>query len=300
MPQQPHELVARVQHKSSRAPVQRAERRLYEAVPLELLERLDAVEQVGFGHGAAGIGRRAVEGAPDGVAFRKQRRRQGHALRLTEAPAVDQQAGDARVRRQPRHGAPQFRHAVVFERAETAQKGDCLRDRGGRRRFGPGKAGHVLLAEAQQVQHRAGQVHTANLRFGLFRPGAVSHRAPQPDADTRLRAAGAAGTLIRRRPRDRRESQSVQSHTRVEDQGTRQARIDHAGHALDCYRRLGHVGRQNDLPARLRQQGRVLLLGRQVAVQRQHREGARRGPRFEVPRGLADLVHPGQKHKQIA
>jgi hypothetical protein len=79
-----------------------------------------------------------------------------------------------------------------------------------------------------------------------------------------------------------------------------QAGVHDRGDALDRDRGFRHVGGQHDLAAAQRPQGGVLLLGRQVAVEGQHRQVARRRRAFQGPGRLADFLHAGEKNEQIA
>src|SRR5207248_5986275 len=56
---------------------------------------------------------------------------------------------------------------------------------------------------------------------------------PQPDANTRLRSAGAPRALIGRISRDRRQFQAIHADGSIKRLHARQARIDHRGDALD-------------------------------------------------------------------
>ena len=159
-----------------------------------------------------------------------------------------------------------------------------LFERCGRRGFEPGKGLQIGLAPHAEFQHRAGQIETANLRFIARGPLAMGPLGPQPQADARLRAAGTARPLIGRGLRDRRQLQAVHADVRIEGQRTGQAAIDHGGDAFDGERGLCDVRRQHDLAAADRPENFVLLLGRQVAVQRQHGQVPRGGR--AIPAGV--------------
>ncbi len=213
---------------------------------------------------------------------------------------LEQQSAEARVGRQAHHRAAEPSYAAVVEGAEPAQQEHRLRDGRLARRLQPGEAQHVLLAGGHEVQHRAGEVHAADFRLGLLRPGAVRHLAPEADAHPRPRPPCPAGTLVGRGARHRQELQPVEADGGVVEQHPRQAGIDHGGDALYRHRGFGHVRRQDDLAARLRQQRRVLLLGRQVAVQRQHRQVALARQVVERPRRLTDFGQTGQENEYVA
>ena len=80
-----------------------------------------------------------------------------------------------------------------------------LFQRRGRRGLEPGKGLQVALAPHAEFQHRPGQVEAANLRLIARGPLAMGPLGPQPQANARLRAAGAARPLIGRGLRDRHQ-----------------------------------------------------------------------------------------------
>jgi hypothetical protein len=80
--------------------------------------------------------------------------------------------------------------------AKHSQEIECVGNRGGRGRFEPRELLHVAFAETEQLKHCTSQIDAADFGIGLGRPGLMRHRAPEPNADPRLRPTGSAGALI--------------------------------------------------------------------------------------------------------
>ncbi len=175
-----------------------------------------------------------------------------------------------RLNRESSHATAKRRQAVFVHGAKLPQQGQSLRDSLRTRRLQPGKPQHVRLAPAQQLQCCPRQVDAANLRIGLCRPQPMVRLAPQPDTDAWLRASRTTAALIGRGLRDVRELQAIQAHVGIIDQLPRQAGIDHASDAFHGHAGFRHIGGQHDSPLCLRQQRSILLIGRQITVQRQH------------------------------
>ena len=114
---------------------------------------------------------------------------------------------------------------------------------------------------------RAGQVHAADLRLAL-RPQTIAgvpqtqHR-PGPVRPARPARCSAESAPMRSVSRRSRPCPG-RSGARVEPG------VHHRGDALDGERGLGDVGGQDDLAVAAGRPGRVLLVGRQRAVERQH------------------------------
>ena len=120
----------------------------------------------------------------------------------------------------------------------TARRGPRARSRGSRRRGGRrGRAGCRAAAPGRRGCGRRGRPAAWPRRAAILRD--LQRRQARPG-----RVRGDAG----------------------------QARVDHRGHAVDGDRGLGHVGGEDDLAPRGRAHRAVLLLGREVAVERQHVE----------------------------
>jgi hypothetical protein len=146
------------------------------------------------------------------------------------------------------------------------------------------------------LQGGAAHVHAADFRLRLLRARPVAGFVPQPQTNPRPRPPGPAGPLVGRRPRDGNEPQPVHADGRLELQLPRQAGVHDRGHALDRHRRFSDVRGQHDLAAGELLQRMVLLLGRQVAVERQDF----RVHAGEVVGGVADLAEAGEEREHVA
>ena len=93
----------------------------------------------------------------------------------------------------------------------------------------------------------------------------------QPHDAARPHAPGPSRPLRRRRLADASDVQRRQPGPGRIDRDARQAAVDHRRHAFDGDRAFSHVGRQNQLALRGRRYGAVLLLRREIAIQRSNR-----------------------------
>ena len=200
---------------------------------------------------------------------------------------------------QVRHSPAERSQRFGVHRTQQFQQPHPLRDRVGLRRIEPREAAHVRLAEREHLQQRPAHVHPANLRLGVVCPCPVAELIPQADARAGLCPPRAAGPLVRRRLRDRREPQAVHPDGGVELHLSRESGIDDDRHAIHSDGRFGDVRGQHDLPPVELPQCRVLLLRRQVAVKRQDRD-ALIFQGFQQPGRLADFAQPRQENQHVA
>ncbi len=119
----------------------------------------------------------------------------------------------------------------------------------------------------------------------------------QPIADTGGGATGPAGALLSLRLCGPHRHQPFQPGGRVHLQTARQAAVDHHPHPVDGQRGLGNIGGQHHPALGAGQDGPLLLLKGQIAVQR-----ADHHPRhpFQFPLHRPDLAATRQKGQQIA
>ena len=90
---------------------------------------------------------------------------------------------------------------------------------------------------------------------------------PKSDTATGARSAGATGTLLSRGLRDRLNEQCVDATMRIEAGDASETGIDHCADAGNGQRRLGNVGRNDDLTTWTWLDRAILFLGRQLAVE---------------------------------
>ena len=170
--------------------------------------------------------------------------------------------------------------------------------RGGRR-LEPAQRGEARQSGAVQLERGAREVGARDLGHLERAPGVVVVPRVEPDHAARAGAAGATGALRAAGAADRLDRQRRQAGPRRVPRDASQAAVDHADHAVDRHRGLGDVGREDHLALAGRAHRAVLLVGRQVAVQRQHREIEDRGDLGEVVLAAPDLAGPGQEHQHV-
>ncbi|GAO02033.1 hypothetical protein PSR1_00900 [Anaeromyxobacter sp. PSR-1] len=203
------------------------------------------------------------------------------------------------MEREAEHGAPGGGgRAGGVHRAEVREQRARRLERGRGRRLQPLEVRG--RPEAGQRQQRLREVLAQDLRDLELGPRVVvvarvePHRAPGP------RAAGAPGPLRRRGAADLLHLERGQAGPGRVRGDPGEAGVHHRHHAVDGDRGLGHVGGEDHLAARSRPHRAILLLRRQVAVQRQHVHAGAGGPGGERLAGAADLGRAGQEHEHVA
>ena len=162
-----------------------------------------------------------------------------------------------------------------------------------------GERGHVAEAEGRHLQDDRRQVRTQDLRLGELRAGEVVLLGVHADARAGCDPAAPSGPLVRRRPRDRLDGQSLHLQPAAVARDARRPGVDDGVHGWHGDRRLGDVGRQHDASATVRLEDAVLLDRRQAGVQRQHLCVAELAPAEEVG-GVVDLPLAGEEHEHVS
>ena len=192
--------------------------------------------------------------------------------RRTVPRGIDHHAGKPRRQRQPPQ-LPAFigDAAVAVDGAEFGEQRFCLGQRRSRRRIEEGER-FRRAAPGREIEREGRQIGGKDFRPGIgFERGGL-RLVPQPVADARLGAPGAAAALIRRRARHPHGFKPRDPDVGLVARHPRETRIDDDAHALDGDRGFRDRGRQHDLaPAgRGRRDGAVLLLAAERAVKRNH------------------------------
>ncbi len=160
----------------------------------------------------------------------------------------------------------------------------------------------IADAPLRQVEHEGRQVGRQDFRprIGLQRAGL--RLVPQPVADARLGAPGAAAALVGGRARDPHGLQPRQTDIRLVARHARQAAVDHHAHAFDGERGFRDRGRQHHLaPARRRRRNGAVLLARiERAVERDDIDVGVGDALLEQRLGAADFGGARQEHQQRA
>ena len=151
---------------------------------------------------------------------------------------------------------------------------------GGSRNFELARVGD---APHREIERQAGEIGGENLRLRERREAAGRRLLPQPVADARLDAAGAAAPLVGVGARDAHRLEPRQADVGLVARHAHQAAVDDDAHAFDGQRGLGDRGRQHDLapalaaPARRRGPARARPSRRRAA--RRRRSGRARALR---------------------
>ena len=183
-------------------------------------------------------------------------------------------------------------------RAEAAEEVHGARERRRVGRLEPLEGGEVALSPGEELERRAGEVDAGDLRRLTVRkrlPG-----RPEAQGEPRPLPPGTAGALIGRGAADAAELQPVEAGRRVVAQAPHEAGVDDRRDPFDRDRGLGDVGGEHDLAARQRPEHGVLALGREVAVERQHRDPALDGERRQGLGRALDLADAGQEDEHVA
>jgi hypothetical protein len=246
-----------------------------ELPPLRESPRAHEDEEIGLALAAEDVLARLVHplalAAQQDVAALRKRRDQRRRAHAAEFMRREQHAGIARMRRERGHAAAHRRQRVLMiERAEIVQQLHArAKTISARARSTHGKVFEIVDAARLEREQRAAEFEPADFRQRLRGTLLVLALGPKPDAVTGRGAARAAEPLLRRGAADLFDEQRVDAAMRIEPRHAREAAVDHHAHAVDGQRRLGHVGRDDDLallrPAR---HGGVLLGGRKFAMQR--------------------------------
>ena len=263
-----------------------------------VLEQLEARAHIGIAR--AGL-------AAQQVALGEQRREPGGEQHTVELARFEQHVREARMHRQARHvTAVRGDAAVARQRAEPREQLARLGEHRRRRCVEPGERASIPSAPRGELQRQRGKICLRDLRrrkrcerrLCAFAPGAIAH--------ARCEASGTPAALLGRRTRDAHGLQAPHAGRGIETRTARESRIDHRAHPGERQARLGDVGGEHDLAragGRWRQR-RILLGGRELAVERQHLHAGPQLARvlggFEQLPHATDLTRPREKHQHVA
>ena len=258
-------------------------------------QRLDAQPDVG----GALQPRRAAQR----VALADQRGEVAGKPAIAARARRDEHVRDARVQAELRHLLSMAGDArLVVERAERAQHLARLAEVAGGRLVEPAQLRRVARAPARELEGEPREVGLEDLRRREGGQGAVLGLRPQPVAGARLHAPCAPGALLGRGPAGADGLEAAHPGVRIEARHARQPGIDDDPDALDGEAALRDRCREHDLPSsrRRRPQGGVLLLERQVAVERRDVDMRRQPGGGELVGGAADLAEARQEGEDAA
>ena len=296
-----HQLVPHAQRLARRSSAQVARAVAERLAIVEGLEGLDGIEHVGR---TDVIDRRAARDRYEGITVRECRGCERDARAVTQLAGGDQHARKPRMHGQLRHGLADGGDAALAHGAEAREQRSGGRQRVRGRCFEPGERVEVGLAEREELQHGTGQIGALDLRRAARREARVLGLAPEPDARARRGAARATSALVGRLARDAHRLEPLEADGRIHARQALETGVDDHAHAGDRERGLGHVRREDHPPYRTRFRptglnGGVLLLRRQLTVQRQHLHATDEAFLLEVVAHPADLAHPGEEHEDV-
>ncbi|MHC2191482.1 hypothetical protein ACVJF1_004115 [Bradyrhizobium diazoefficiens] len=154
-------------------------------------------------------------------------------------------------------------------------------------------------APLRQIEHERGQIGAEDFRLGVGRERRRLRLVPEPVADARLGAAGAAAALIHRRARGAHGLEPGQADIRLVARHAGKTGIDDNAHAFDGERGLRDRGRQHHLARALRRgrNGAILHGGIERAEQRHDLDTGVLDALAEEILGAADFSGAGQERQ---
>ncbi len=138
--------------------------------------------------------------------------------------------------------------SALIDGAERGKQRSCFGERGTRRRIEEGKLVGVG-APGGEIEREGGQIGGEDFRTCERLERGGLRLIPQPVANTRLGAPGAAATLIRRRARHPHGVEPRHPDIGLVARHAGKPAIDDDAHALDGDRGFGNRGRQHDFTA---------------------------------------------------
>ncbi len=193
---------------------------------------------------------------------------------------------------------PSSRNAIIaIEGTELAQQPLGLGQCRSRRQIEKAERRGIRYAPLRQVEHEAGEIRRENFRAVRRLERCGLRLLPQPVADARLQAPGAAAPLVGGSARHTNGFEPGQADFRLVARHPGEPAIHHDAHALDGERRLRDRGCEYDLaPAgRGRCDCPLLHLGLQRAMERRNVDRLLGDALAQDGLGAADFGAPRKK-----
>ena len=182
---------------------------------------------------------------------------------------LEQHASQRGINRQPRQVVAEPREGALFvQRAEFLEQGVAVGDGGGRGRLDKRKRLNVPQVERLHAQNDFGEIGALDFRLREQRPRIEILLRVEPDANACLHAARAAFALVGAALRNRLDRQALGARARIVTADAGQPGINHITDAGNGQRRLGDVGRDDDLAARGGREDALLIARAEPAEQR--------------------------------
>ena len=244
---------------------------------------------------------RQVRVVPAEAAFADQDGDLGGRQRGPLGCGVDHHAGEPRRQRQPPQFPPFLGDAAIrVDGAEFNEQHLRLGKGRTRRRIEEGKL-FGRRAPGREVERETGKVGGEDFRAGIGFERRGLRLVPEPVADARLGAAGAAAALVGRRARHAHGLKPRHADIGFVARHAGKPAVDDDAHALDGDRGFGDRGGQHDFAAAAcgGGDGAVLLVAGERAVERDD-IACRLEPAFEQRLGAADFRRSGKEREQRA
>ncbi len=178
--------------------------------------------------------------------------------------ALDDDAGNARIKRQPGHQAAVGGEVVVIDNGPQFLKDAvAIADSGGRRGINEGEPGRIAQFEVDHLQDDLGQVGTLDFRQGKGFAGEKILLAVQADASTWSGPAATASALLTRGLGNAAHFETGSAGAWVVPGDPCKSGINHKTDTRHGKRGLGHIGGDNDF-AGDNVGGRILSVDGQV------------------------------------
>ena len=191
------------------------------------------------------------------------------------------------------------RFSLGVDRPESAQQLIGRLERRGSGRVEPGQA-HRIVSAGAQLERDFSEIEPPHLRREVLGASVVIRTRVEPHRPPGSGASRAAGPLRRGGAADLRDLQAGQPRPGRVRRNSRDPAVDHRRHAGHRDARFGDVGREDHLATLAGCENTVLLVGRQIAVQRQHEQPAVRGDLRDGLARFLDLRCSGQEGEHVS
>ena len=214
--------------------------------------------------------------------------------------SLDQHARKTRVHRQPQHLAADGGQRSVGQRAEDGQQRLRALHGFGVRPVQPVEFGRTFDPERVEQQDCFREVGALDFRSVLRGAGEMVAVGPEPPAGSRRGAARAAGPLVRTGAADLLDGQRLDAAFGIITGDARQAGVHDMTDAVNGHAGLGDVGGDDDLARVAGLKGAVLVVRRQVAMQREEQAPFGEPRATQGVDGRVDLAHAWHEHEDIS
>src|SRR6185437_10229882 len=246
-------------------------------------ERLDTATDVGIPRAA---------GTTKEVPLRKERGDVRRERQAADLARTQQHVRQARMRAETRHLTAMSGDAAFGgQRSETRQQIARAREHRGGWRIEPLERGRIAGSPAGKLEGERRQVRLDDLRRAEWREAALRALAPGAVAHARLRPSRSALPLLRRGAGNALRLETAHARCRIEALAASETRVHDDPYPRNGQTRLRDVGREDDTsrPRAGGHQRRLLVLARELPIERQDLQSVRAGARRQ--RSLEQRAH---------